>query len=73
MWSSTSCRGAAARPCPATSSDPRTDANDVAALSERAVFYGKCSVFEDLAYGNETGRDMYVDNCLTAMEWLFPT
>ena len=51
----------------------RTDANDVAALSERAVFYGKCSVFEDLAYGNETGQDTYVDKCLAAMEWLFPT
>jgi aminoglycoside phosphotransferase (APT) family kinase protein len=50
----------------------RTDANDVAALSERAVFYARCSVFEDLAYGMETGQDKYVDKCLTAMEWLFP-
>ena len=50
----------------------RTDANDVAALSERAVFYARCSVFEDLAYGIETGQDEYVDKCLAAMEWLFP-
>ena len=50
----------------------RTDANDVAALSERAVFYARCSVFEDLAYGIETGREKYVDKCLAAMEWLFP-
>jgi aminoglycoside phosphotransferase (APT) family kinase protein len=50
----------------------RTDANDVAALSERAVFYARCSVVEDLAYGIETGREKYVDKCLAAMEWLFP-
>jgi len=50
----------------------RTDANDVVALTERAVFYARCSVFEDLAYGIETGRDKYVDKCLAAMEWLFP-
>ncbi len=50
----------------------RTDANDVAALSDRAVFYARCSVFEDLAYGLETGRHTYVDKCLAAMEWLFP-
>jgi aminoglycoside phosphotransferase (APT) family kinase protein len=50
----------------------RTDANDVGALRERAVFYARCSVFEDLAYGIETGRDQYVDKCLAAMEWLFP-
>jgi aminoglycoside phosphotransferase (APT) family kinase protein len=49
-----------------------SDANDVAALSERAAFYARCSVFEDLAYGVETGRGKYVDKCLAAMEWLFP-
>jgi aminoglycoside phosphotransferase (APT) family kinase protein len=50
----------------------RTDANDVVALYERAVFYARCGVFEDLAYGIETGRDTYVEKSLTAMEWLFP-
>jgi aminoglycoside phosphotransferase (APT) family kinase protein len=50
----------------------RPDADDIAGLTERAVFYARCSVFEDLAYGIETGRDKYVDKCLTAMEWLFP-
>lgn len=41
-------------------------------LEERAVFYARCSVFEDLAYGIETGRDAYVDKCLAALAWLFP-
>jgi aminoglycoside phosphotransferase (APT) family kinase protein len=50
----------------------RTDANDITALRERAVFYARCSVFEDLAYGIGTGRDRYVDKSLAAMEWLFP-
>ncbi|MFD1274681.1 phosphotransferase family protein [Streptomyces kaempferi] len=50
----------------------RTDADDLAALSERAVFYARCSVFEDLAHGIETEQDKYVDKSLAAMEWLFP-
>ncbi|MER6174126.1 phosphotransferase [Streptosporangium sp. NPDC001681] len=44
---------------------------DVTALRERAVFYGRCSLFEDLAYGLETGQDAYVGKSRTAMEWLF--
>jgi aminoglycoside phosphotransferase (APT) family kinase protein len=50
----------------------RTDVNDVVTLGERAVFYARCSVFEDLAYGLETGRARYVDKSLAAMHWLFP-
>jgi aminoglycoside phosphotransferase (APT) family kinase protein len=50
----------------------RTEANDIAALRERAVFFARCSVFEDLAYGVESGRDRYVDAGLNALEWLFP-
>lgn len=50
----------------------RTDTNDVATLTQRAAFYARCSVFEDWAYGIETGRDEYVDKCIAAMDWLFP-
>jgi aminoglycoside phosphotransferase (APT) family kinase protein len=50
----------------------RTEVNDLAALQERAVFYARCRVFEDLAYGLETERDRYVDKSLAAMAWLFP-
>lgn len=49
----------------------RTDVKDVATLRARAVFYARCSVFEDLAYGLESGRDRYVDKSLAAMQWLF--
>ena len=45
---------------------------DLAALRERAVFYARCSVFEDLAYGLETGQRTYVDKSLGALTWLFP-
>ncbi|MGW0964887.1 phosphotransferase family protein [Streptomyces sp. NPDC002516] len=51
----------------------RTAANDVTALGERAVFYARCSVFEDLAHGIETRQGTYVDKSLAAMEWLFPS
>jgi aminoglycoside phosphotransferase (APT) family kinase protein len=50
----------------------RTEVNDLVALQERAVFYARCSVFEDLAYGLQTGRDRYVDKSLAALAWLFP-
>ncbi|MFB7330184.1 phosphotransferase family protein [Streptomyces adustus] len=50
----------------------RTESDDLAALGERAVFYARCSVFEDLAHGIETEQDKYVDKSLAAMEWLFP-
>ena len=41
-------------------------------LRERAIFYARCSVFEDLAYGLETGRQRYLNNSLAALAWLFP-
>lgn len=41
-------------------------------VGERARFYGRCTVFEDLAYGLDTGRHTYVDNSLAALDWLFP-
>ncbi|MGW3910250.1 phosphotransferase family protein [Streptomyces sp. NPDC005070] len=50
----------------------RTDANDLVALGERALFYARCSVFEDLAHGIATEQGTYVDQSLAAMQWLFP-
>jgi aminoglycoside phosphotransferase (APT) family kinase protein len=50
----------------------RTEINDPAALVERAAFYARCSLIEDLAYGIQTGNDRYVDKSLTAMTWLYP-
>jgi aminoglycoside phosphotransferase (APT) family kinase protein len=50
----------------------RTDINDAGSIAQRAAFYARCSVFEDLAYGIETGRDKYLNKSLAAMEWLFP-
>jgi aminoglycoside phosphotransferase (APT) family kinase protein len=40
-------------------------------LRERAVFYARCSVLEDLAYGHEAGRPEYVDKSLAALGRLF--
>ncbi|MDQ7908839.1 phosphotransferase [Phytohabitans sp. ZYX-F-186] len=40
-------------------------------LRARAVFYARCNVFEDLAYGLETSRERYVAKSLRALEWLF--
>lgn len=50
----------------------RTDVDDLLALRERAVFYARCSVWEDLAYGIATGRARYSDKSLAALAWLFP-
>jgi aminoglycoside phosphotransferase (APT) family kinase protein len=50
----------------------RIEASDVVTLGDRAVFYARCSLFEDLAYGIQTGHDNYLDKSLAAMAWLFP-
>jgi aminoglycoside phosphotransferase (APT) family kinase protein len=48
----------------AVGADPRE-------LHERAVFYARCAVLEDLEYGLKTGRAMYTEKSLAAMNWLF--
>ncbi len=40
-------------------------------MRERAVFYARCSVLEDLAYGHDSGRPQYVEKSLAAFGWLF--
>ncbi len=46
-------------------------AGDTGALRERAGFYARCSVLEDLAYGRRTGLSVYTDKNLAALDWLF--
>ncbi len=41
------------------------------AIRRRAVFYARCGVLEELAFGIETGRDEYSAKSLTALPWLF--
>lgn len=43
----------------------------VPGLYERAVYYARCMVFEDLSYGLTRGRPQYVDKSFTALAWLF--
>jgi aminoglycoside phosphotransferase (APT) family kinase protein len=50
----------------------RTGVNDPVTLRERAVFYARCGLLEDLAYGIEAGQGKYVDKSLGALAWLFP-
>ncbi len=40
--------------------------------TEAAVFYARCSVLEDLAYGMRSGQAVYAAKSLAAMQWLFP-
>lgn len=47
-------------------------ADDTTALRQRAVYYARCTLFEDLAYGIQSGLRAYTDKSLTALEWLFP-
>jgi aminoglycoside phosphotransferase (APT) family kinase protein len=49
-----------------------TGPHDLTGLRERAAFYARCTVFEDLAYGIDTGQHKYVEKSVTAMGWLFP-
>jgi hypothetical protein len=45
---------------------------DISGIRERAVFYARCAVPEDLAHGVATGQDAYVSKSLAALGWLFP-
>ena len=47
-------------------------AGDTAALRERAAFYARCSLLEDLAFGSRTGLSAYTGKSLAALPWLFP-
>jgi aminoglycoside phosphotransferase (APT) family kinase protein len=49
----------------------RIGGNIVDGLRHRAIFYARCTLFEDLEFGLDTGRKAYVAKCLSAMEWLF--
>jgi aminoglycoside phosphotransferase (APT) family kinase protein len=49
----------------------RTERGDVASVRDRAVFYARCTVFGDLAYGLEAGNAAYVDKSVAALGWLF--
>jgi len=42
-------------------------------IKARADFYARCSVLEDMAYGLQDGHAKYLDKCLPALNWLFPT
>lgn len=48
-----------------------TASDDTAALRARAVFYGRCGLFEDLEYGLATARGEYVEKSLAALPRLF--
>ncbi len=50
----------------------RTSAADSRAIRERAAFYARCSVLEDMAYGHENGLHRYLEKSLAALTWLFP-
>lgn len=50
----------------------RNDDHEVRAIRARAVFYARCSVLEDMAYGIEHGRNKYFDKSLAALTWLYP-
>jgi aminoglycoside phosphotransferase (APT) family kinase protein len=40
-------------------------------LIERAMFYGKCRVFENIAYGITVGQREYTDEGLASLQWMF--
>lgn len=40
-------------------------------VRERAIFYARCAMLEDLRYGVEAGRPIYVDKSVRSLPWLF--
>ncbi|GAA0957974.1 aminoglycoside phosphotransferase family protein [Actinocorallia libanotica] len=50
----------------------RPTADGTEELRTRSVFYARCAVLEDLAYGLEPGHDKYLVKSLDAFRWLYP-
>ncbi|MEW9528800.1 phosphotransferase family protein [Microbispora sp. NPDC049125] len=48
------------------------DVHETEAIVARAAFYARCGVFEEMAYGLETGHREYFDKSLAALRWLYP-
>ena len=55
----------------ATLENYRSDTNEIGALRARAMFYGRCSLFEEMEYGSRVGQEAYLQKSLAALEWLF--
>lgn len=51
----------------------RAAGRDASALYKRALFYARCALLEDLAYGQQTGRGKYTEKSRAALPWLFGT
>lgn len=49
----------------------RSATNAAGAIRERAIFYGRCTVFEDLAYGLQAGHEAYLRKSLALLDQLF--
>jgi aminoglycoside phosphotransferase (APT) family kinase protein len=47
-------------------------AGDTDRIAERARFYARCTVFEDLEHGIATNQRAYVEKCRASLAWLFP-
>jgi aminoglycoside phosphotransferase (APT) family kinase protein len=47
-------------------------ADDTTALRRRPVFYARCTLVEDLAYGIQSGLRACTDKRPAALEWPFP-
>ncbi|HEY0449092.1 phosphotransferase family protein [Actinophytocola sp.] len=45
---------------------------DPAGIAERAAFYARCTVFEDMEHGIATNQHAYVEKCRASLAWLFP-
>lgn len=50
----------------------RYSRGDTAKIVERATFYARCTVFEDLEHGIATSQHAYVEKCRASLAWLFP-
>jgi Phosphotransferase enzyme family len=44
---------------------------ELAGLRQRATFYARCKLLEDMAYGSRAGLSVYTDKSLAALPWVF--
>lgn len=48
------------------------DPAETGRIAQRALFYARCTVFEDLEHGIATCQPAYTEKCRASITWLFP-
>ena len=65
------CRDLGFATLDATLAHYRSTTNALSGIRERAIFYSRCTIFEEVAYGLQAGHEAYLQKSLALLDQLF--